>query len=445
MQSDYQKEEVRSEKHNSFFFSLLTSHFSLRTSFFPLLTSSFTLRIMAGKLENRRKFMRESWKRLARFGMEMAGSEAPPSVPIAPVSPPVANKSSVPPTDDSPIWLNRVSGMTYSKLGRTRLMMSRLAMGCASVQPHNPEAVLAAAERVNLLDTARNFGESEVVLGSLLPQIRDKVWISTKTPPIDASVAHSHSPDEADERSLERVRFFEANLASSLARLKIDPIDIYMLGAVENPETVRDSRLMAAMARAKDEGKIRHTGISIHVNVREVAEAAVDSGAYDVIMLPLHPLNIQSISPILEEARQKDIGVIGIMATLGLTGNENIPLHELPPELNSHQLTYLYMLRHTAHAGFAINLSSKDRVEQNLHLPSIPIGIMDGIELDAVVYDEFWPECPRCEHKRTFRDTQFDQAARVRYRRYDTSGLLSVENESADWRICESCSASAIT
>ncbi|MBI1785651.1 aldo/keto reductase, partial [Candidatus Sumerlaeota bacterium] len=230
------------------------------------------------------------------------------------------------------------------------------------------------------------------------------------------------------------------SLESSLARLRGEMIDCYMLQSVEHPETAQSRVLADAVARAKQEGKIRHAGISTIRNVREVALAAIRSGVFDVVMFPLHPMNLSSMLPLIDEARFKDVGVIGMMSAIALEGHPSVALHELPPGLNAHQLTYMYMLRHTAHAGSVAQMDAMEQLEQNLPVPGIEIGINAGNELDAVVYDELWPQCSVCGAKRAFGEDRLELAYQMRYHGYDLSGLGG-DKPGGNWRICENCAA----
>ena len=103
---------------------------------------------------------------------------------------------------------------------------------------------------VNFIDTAQNYGTEEVVGKAIAGVPRDRVVISTKkTLP---------SMDEADpEREVER------GLERSLRLLGTDYVDVYHLHGVEpkDYQFARD-RLMPAMRRLKEQGKIRAIGVT---------------------------------------------------------------------------------------------------------------------------------------------------------------------------------------
>ncbi len=73
-------------------------------------------------------------------------------------------------------------------LGRTGVRVSRLGIGCAYFQrkPVTPDDVRATLHRalelgVNYLDTAPVYGDAEEKMGPAIAEIRDKVFLVTKT------------------------------------------------------------------------------------------------------------------------------------------------------------------------------------------------------------------------------------------------------------------------
>ena len=69
--------------------------------------------------------------------------------------------------------------MDYVKLGRTDLKISRMVMGGDVRTPREEFAAalqLAVDHGVNLIDTAPAYGNSEEVLGTILPEIRGELF-----------------------------------------------------------------------------------------------------------------------------------------------------------------------------------------------------------------------------------------------------------------------------
>lgn len=318
--------------------------------------------------------------------------------------------------------------MTYARLGRTNLMISKLSLGCGALRSHNADALvnLAMDRGVNLLDTAMNYGDSEAALGRMLPAIRDRVWICTKTPPFDAALSRV-APEDRDRAA---ARYFRDSLDTSLARLCTDRIDVYMIQSAESAEFVLGPELEEAMRRAREDGKIRFTGLSTIRNVRETLDAAIELDRFDVLLAPIHPLNLSSYPPILDRARFKDIAVMGMMTTIGLAGDgtpeellADYEYAELPDGLDPWQLVYLYMLKNAPVAGFLTGTATPARLERALSMAGLRPGIFAGNEVDALVYDRLWPYCKSCGNQRNFSQASLEAACMARAAMYDTSGL----------------------
>ena len=334
--------------------------------------------------ESRRHFMRQSLRRIARMGMSAAG-----------VDPKGKNRSGAGRKIQPPemLWLNKSNEMSYARLGRTNLMISRVAMGCASIERSNLDLVRQALDRgVNFLDTSPNYGDSETALGTLFPEAGDRAWICTKSPRFSASKAGRESPESPELSGSDLM----AGLEASLARLNVQRIDCYMFQAVRDPEVFAEEALQAFVVKAKEEGKIRYAGLSTYRNVKAVIESASAAGFIDVIMAPVGPLNLSALTPALNLARRKEVGVIGLFTTAGIDASAKIDLYELPEELGTHQLTYLSMLDVAPCAGLLAELDCTEELERILPMPVLDPGFLGIAELDAVAQQELLPRCSVC-------------------------------------------------
>ncbi|QNP73276.1 aldo/keto reductase [Streptomyces roseirectus] len=122
-----------------------------------------------------------------------------------------------------------------------------------------------AVERgVNFFDTADAYslGESEELLAEALRPYRDEVVIATKAGVLRPSpgewITHGHPAYLRQQAEL------------SLRRLGTDRIDLFQLHRVDPEYPLADQ--IGALKRLRDEGKIRHIGLS-EVTVAELAEA----------------------------------------------------------------------------------------------------------------------------------------------------------------------------
>ncbi len=163
--------------------------------------------------------------------------------------------------------------MQYIQLGKTDLIVSRICFGCWQLSPRfwgkvplGPwrRAIDRAVELgVNFIDTAGAYGEgyAEECLGDYLKKrkLRDKFFIATKF----------YWNFKGKARYPETTYAFTiSECEDSLRRLKTDRIDLFQIHAWD-PLT-RPEETAAALARLKQEGKIRWVGVS-NLNVEQIA------------------------------------------------------------------------------------------------------------------------------------------------------------------------------
>ena len=158
---------------------------------------------------------------------------------------------------------------------------------------------------VNFIDTAQNYGTEEVVGKAIAGVPRDRVVISTKkTLP---------SMDEADpEREVER------GLERSLRLLGTDYVDVYHLHGVEpkDYQFARD-RLMPAMRRLKEQGKIRAIGVTegfVVDSAHSVLQQGLHADLWDVVMVGFSLLNPSARKTVLPLAKTRNVGVLNMFA-----------------------------------------------------------------------------------------------------------------------------------
>jgi predicted aldo/keto reductase-like oxidoreductase len=105
----------------------------------------------------------------------------------------------------------------------------------------------------------------------------------------------------------------------SLRRLGTDHVDLVHVHACDSVDRLMDPNLHEAFDRLKQAGKARFLGFSSHTpNLVEVANASIDSGRFDVMMLAYHHGVWGDMPDIIRRARRdQDMGVVAMKTLKG--------------------------------------------------------------------------------------------------------------------------------
>ena len=201
--------------------------------------------------------------------------------------------------------------MEYVRLGKTDLLISRVAFGAMRLTDAGGEENAALIVRkaydngINFFDTSRRTPESEKLLGDALYDIRRNVFLST------ASSAKTAAELKAD-------------LEESLMTLHCDSVDLYQLEVdLFLPQPDGADNLYATLCELKRAGKIKHFGI-VTTNY-DTAKKAVESDLYETLQFPFSMVASDESVELVELCEEHDIGFIA-MQPLGGGLVENIPL-----------------------------------------------------------------------------------------------------------------------
>ena len=188
--------------------------------------------------------------------------------------------------------------MDYVTLGRTEIKVCKNGFGALPIQRISfdsaKEILLHAYNSgINFFDTARFYTDSEEKIGYALSDVRDKIYIATKT-----------AAQNADD--------FWKDLNTSLNNMKTDYIDIYQFHNPSFcPKPNDGTGLYEAMLEAKAQGKIRFIGLTNHRLA--VAQEAIDSGLYDTIQFPFCYLATDKDIAIVENCKKNNLGFIAMI------------------------------------------------------------------------------------------------------------------------------------
>ena len=189
-------------------------------------------------------------------------------------------------------------------LGKTGIVTPQNAFGALPVQRVDMDTATSILTRayeggMTFFDTARAYSDSEEKLGEAFggSGIRDRMFIATKT--------MARTPED-----------MKRDLESSLGYLRTDYIDIYQIHCVPQCYKPGDGTGMyEALIRAKEEGIVRHVGITTHRI--DVAEEIVRSGLYETLQYPFSYLSSRRE---IELVRDCESAGMGFIAMKGLSG-----------------------------------------------------------------------------------------------------------------------------
>ncbi|MDO5848737.1 MAG: aldo/keto reductase [Methanobrevibacter sp.] len=192
--------------------------------------------------------------------------------------------------------------MQKLRLGKTDLEVNKIGFGALPIQRRNFDDSLEILKKaydngIDFYDTARAYSDSEEKLGLAFSDVRDTIYIASKTMATD-------------------VENFWKDLETSLNYLQTDYIDLYQF---HNPSTCPKpgdgSGLYEAMLEAKENGQINHIGITSHKYT--IAKEAIDSGLYETLQYPLSYLTGDNELELVKMCELNDVGFIAMKAMGG--------------------------------------------------------------------------------------------------------------------------------
>lgn len=195
--------------------------------------------------------------------------------------------------------------MKYRILGKSGLKVSQIGFGgipIASLSFDEAERCVRAALDlgINFIDTARVYKDSEEKIGKVLKTLksqRENIIIATKAIP----------------KSLPDVL---KSIEESLRCLETDYIDLLQLHNVADQARLdRSLEILEGLLPLKQQGKIRHIGVSVHGV--EWANKVIETDAFETIMIALNFIVREPVEVILPVARRHKVGVIAMKPMAG--------------------------------------------------------------------------------------------------------------------------------
>jgi aryl-alcohol dehydrogenase-like predicted oxidoreductase len=199
--------------------------------------------------------------------------------------------------------------MEHRRLGRLGRENSVLIFGGAALSEITEEEAdsaisLALEAGLDHFDTAADYGDSELHYGRWMPEIRDHIFLSTKT-------------GERDRDDARR------QIEASLQRLRVDRVDLIQLHAVGDLEDLDRATgaggSLEAAVEAREEGLVGAVGITGHGHEAPATHLeALRRYPFDTVLTPWNYIlstdesYSRDFEALVEEIKRQDAGLMTI-------------------------------------------------------------------------------------------------------------------------------------
>jgi aryl-alcohol dehydrogenase-like predicted oxidoreductase len=199
--------------------------------------------------------------------------------------------------------------MEKRRLGRLEHDSSVLVYGAAALADVSQDVADRSIQEaldagINHFDVAADYGEAELRLGPWMSQIRDRIFLATKT---------GHRDGESAWRQIN----------DSLRRLQTDRVDLLQLHAIgdlsELDAATRPDGALSAAIRAQEEGLVGAIGITGHGDQAPATHLeALSRHPFATVLTPLNPVLWRNDSyradyeSLVDEVQRQDVGLMTI-------------------------------------------------------------------------------------------------------------------------------------
>jgi aryl-alcohol dehydrogenase-like predicted oxidoreductase len=213
--------------------------------------------------------------------------------------------------------------MEHRRLGRLGRENSVLIFGGAALSQVSEEEAdraisLALEAGIDHFDTAADYGDSELHYGRWMPEIRDHIFLSTKTGERDGDEARRQI-----EASLERLRVDNADLIQLHAVCDLDDLD----------RATRTGGVLEAAIEARDEGLVGAVGITGHGHEAPATHLeALRRYPFETVLTPWNFIlstdddYSRDFEALVEEIRRQEAGLMTIKTISRRNWPEGNPL-----------------------------------------------------------------------------------------------------------------------
>lgn len=234
-------------------------------------------------------------------------------------------------------------------LGKTNIKVNEIGLGGIPIQHTSQEVVCEMIDKMiekdmNFIDTARGYTISEELIGNAIYGKRHNFILATK------SMSRTYEGMKKD-------------IEISLSNLKTNYIDLYQLHNVQLKEDI--SGALRALNEAKEEGKVKHIGITTHSI--EVLEREVNRNIFETVQFPYNIVEKQA-EELFKKAKENNIGIIVMKPLAG-------------GAINDSKLAIKYILNNENISVIIPGMDSITQIEEN---SSVKKGVYSQKEKDKI-------------------------------------------------------------
>lgn len=207
--------------------------------------------------------------------------------------------------------------MQYRTLGRTNLEVSEIGFGAWAIGggwgPQSEKDSLEALHKaidlgMNFIDTAAGYGEgkSERIIGQVLKERGEAIYVATKTPPVEGIWPPSPYC-VAEERYPEQ--YLRDNVEERLRNLGTDSIDVLQLHTWTRAWN-KDPKPLDVLKALQSEGKIKAIGVSTPEHDQNCVIDLMRRGYLDVVQVIYNIFEQNPAAELLPVAQEHNVGII---------------------------------------------------------------------------------------------------------------------------------------
>jgi aryl-alcohol dehydrogenase-like predicted oxidoreductase len=170
--------------------------------------------------------------------------------------------------------MNPIEKIPFGRTGHlsTRVLFGAAALGSVSQEDADRTLDILLQYGVNHFDTAASYGDAELRMGPWMPNLRDQIFLATKT---------GERTRQAAWDELQR----------SLKRLQVDHVDLWQMHNLSDPEewkvAMAPGGVLEAFLEAREKGLARFLGVTGHgYPVAGLHLKSLERHAFDSVLLP---------------------------------------------------------------------------------------------------------------------------------------------------------------